>query len=148
MGLFGGLTGKNDPLEKEFNSFEAISGVLLSVVASDGDISDEEIDAFNFVANRHPVFVSQSPHDFRSMIDEQFSILKKHGWSVLAEKAASYVPPSLKGTVFALAVDFVLADGQVEVAEEQVIEALRSFLEIKESDARTVVQVLALKNGV
>ncbi|SDU00376.1 tellurite resistance TerB family protein [Stappia sp. ES.058] len=147
MGLFGNLGGKS-PLEKDFNIHEAVSGVLLSVVASDGDISDEEVDAFNFVVNRHAIFSSQAPHDFRKMIDAQFSILRKNGWETLAEKAASHVPPNLSGTVFALAVDFVLADGQVESAEEQLIESLRRKLGIDEDDAKSVIQVLALKNGV
>ena len=147
MGLFSGFAGKN-PLDKDFNTYEAASGVLLSVVASDGEISDEEVEAFVFVANRHPIFVSQSGHDFRRMIDEQFSILRKHGWDVLANKAASHVPPKLRGTVFALAVDFVLADGQIDEAEERLIGTLREKLNIDEDDARRVVEVLALKNGI
>lgn len=147
MGLFSGFMGK-DPLEKEFNTYEAASGVLLSVVASDGEISDEEVDAFVFVANRHPIFVDQSPHDFRRMIDEQFSILRKQGWEVLADKAALHVPARLRATLFALAVDFVLADGRVEAAEERLIETLRAKLGIGPDDARKIVEVLALKNGV
>lgn len=147
MGLFSGFAGKN-PLDKDFNAYEAASGVLLSVVASDGEISGEEIDAFVFVANRHPIFVNQSAQDFRRMIDEQFSILRKHGWDVLANKAASFVPPNMRGTVFALAVDFVLADGQIDVAEERLIGSLRDKLGIAEDEAYNIVKVLALKNGM
>ncbi|MFH1796095.1 MAG: tellurite resistance TerB family protein [Pseudomonadota bacterium] len=146
MGLFSGF-GSKDLMDKEFNTFEAASGVLLSVVASDGEISDEEVDTFSLLANRHPIFVQQSPHEFRRMIDEQFSILRKRGWEALADKASSHLPSNLRPTVFALAVDLVLADGRVEVAEEKMIDSLRRKLGVEEEDARRIVEVLALKNG-
>ena len=147
MGLFSGFGGK-DLLDREFNTYEAASGVLLSIVASDGDISDEEVDTFSLVANRHPIFALQSPHEFRRMIDEQFSILRKRGWEALADKASSHVPANLRPTIFALAVDLVLADGRVEATEERLIESLRKKLGVDEGDAKRIVDVLALKNGI
>ena len=147
MGLFGS-SKRGDPLAKAFNPYEAVCGVLLSVVASDGDVADDETDGLVFVVNRHPIFADQSVRDFEIMIEEQFSILTEHGWEVFVEKAASHVPSNLSGTVFALAVDFVMAGDQVESAKESLIESLRRMLRIGEAEAKTVVQVMALKNGV
>lgn len=147
MGLFSGFRGK-DPLDRKFNTYEAASGILLSVLASDGEISDTEVEAFNFVANRHPIFASQSAQDFRIMVEEQCSILRRHGWEVLADKAASCLPDQMRGTLFTLAVDFVLADGRVEAAEENMIDSLREKLHISDEDARKTIEVLATKNSI
>ncbi len=147
MGLFGS-SKREDPLDRVFNTYEAVCGVLLSVVASDGDVADDELDGLVFVVNRHPIFADQSVPDFEKMIEEQFSILAEHGWEVLIEKAASHVPSKVSGTVFALAVDFVMTGDQSRSDEESLIESLRRMLRIGEAEAKAVIQVMALKNGI
>lgn len=147
MALFGGFKGRN-PLDRKFTDHEAAHGILLSVIASDGDIGDEEVDTINLIVNRHPIFRTQSAADHKRMVDEQLSILRKQGVDVLSEKAAGDLPERLRATVFALAVDFVLADGQVDQAEERLIEKLRSQLGIGLEDAEAVVGVLSQKNGI
>lgn len=130
-----------------FTLQEATSGVLLSVVASDGNISDDEAEYFRFVANRHPVFRDQSPAEFNRMIDKMLGLLKRWGWDVLIDKCAVDIPKEFKPTVFALAVDFVFADGSVEDEETKLIGRLQQGLEIPNDIAESVVEVLAAKNG-
>jgi tellurite resistance protein len=126
---------------------EAASGVILGVVASDGHISDDEVSLLNFVANRHVIFRDQPASEYNTMIDRMLAILKRDGWRRMIEKCAADLPRELKTTVFALAVDFVLIDGNVEEEEKEFIENLRHSLEIGGSDAEAIVSVLAMKNG-
>lgn len=147
MGLFDSLMGKG-ALDRKMDQYEAASAVLISVIASDGDISDEEVDSFILLANRHPLFRSQPGADFNRMIREQFLTLKNHGWKKLSAKGATDLPESLRKTVFALSVDLVFSDGAVAAEEEQVIEHIASILGISSETANTTIQVLSIKNGM
>ncbi len=82
------------------------------------------------------------------MTRDHLSVIDQQGWQPLAEKAAQDLPAALSATLFALAVDFVLADGRIAAAEEAVIERIRDILAIDSADAETVIAVLAAKNGI
>lgn len=147
MSLFGALEERDD-FDKDFTPQESVCGVLLSIIACDGDIAKIELDAFNAIVSRHVIFAGRSKQAFHRMIRDILSIRKQHGWEVLAEAAARHVPDDIRSTVFALAVDLVFADGRVDMQEEFIIERIRGILEIAEDDARNVIQVLAIKNGM
>mgnify|MGYP003381711005 CR=1 FL=1 len=147
MSIFGGL-GRSSILDRKFSQEEAISAILLSIIASDGEVSDEEVDAFISVANNHPTMRNQSASDFKRMVDEQQSVLRKQGWEKLFDKGAAELPRALAQTVFVLAVDFVLSDGSVDAAEERLIERLRDALSIADDLVGAAVEVLSIKYAV
>jgi uncharacterized tellurite resistance protein B-like protein len=147
MAIFGSL-GRSSALDRPWSPQEAASGILLAIIASDGEISDDEVAAFNGVAQGHPIFRDQPSQAFGRMIDEQFSILRKTGWESLFDKGAADLPPDIAQTVFVLAVDLVLSDGSVEESEEYLIGKLRDALRISEELVATAVQVLSIKYAV
>ena len=147
MSIFGGL-GRSSILDRKFSQEEAISAILLSIIASDGEVSDEEVDAFISVANNHPTMRNQSASDFKRMVDEQQSVLRKQGWEKLFDKGAAELPRALAQTVFVLAVDFVLSDGSVDAAEERLIGKLRDALSIADDLVGAAVEVLSIKYAV
>jgi hypothetical protein len=146
MGMFDKF--KSSTSDTALTLQEATSGILLAVVGSDGHIADEEVAFFNLVANRHPIFRDQPGTDFRRMIDKMIGLLNREGWSALITRCGAAVPSDAKPTVFALAVDFVFADGSVEQAEKEVVAHLQSQLGIADDLAGAVVDVLAAKNGI
>ncbi len=75
-------------------------------------------------------------------------ILKREGWRPLVDKCAPHVAERYRGSIFAVATDFVFADGTVEQEEEEVISHLQKALGIDEGLARNVIEVMALKNAV
>ena len=72
--------------------------------------------------------------------------LKRGGPERLLDKSFPAIPPELRETAFANAVDIVLADGTVEEAEREFIDDLGGKLEIDKKRAKTVVQVMVYKN--
>lgn len=146
MGLFdkllGGQTSSNVVLDKR----EALAGILLVTVASDGHISDEEAGAFNATVNRMALYKTQSGSEFSSMLDKLLGLLKKHGHSFLLEKAAKGLPSELRDTAFALATDLVFADGHVEAEEKELLENIQQCLEIPDDVALKIIEVLQIKN--
>ncbi|MFV0410744.1 MAG: tellurite resistance TerB family protein [Paracoccus sp. (in: a-proteobacteria)] len=146
MSLFDSF--RKSTLEKTFSPEEAANGILLAVIFSDGAVSAEEVETYQLAATRHPLFRHQTTPDFNRMMDNQIEIIRHHGWMKLVEKSAEDLPTNLRATLFALAVDFVLADGRVDAAEERLIDRIRELLAIDPADAETVVAVLCAKNGV
>lgn len=144
MALFGSL-GRSGYLERSLSPVEAASAVLLGVVASDGDISDEEVQTFNTMATHHPIFRNQSDVNFRKMIDDQFAVLKKNGWEALFDRGALLLPSTFANTVFVLAVDFVLSDGVVEETEEYLIDKLRKALSVSDDIVQATIQIMSIK---
>lgn len=135
-------------MDRKFNPQEATSAILLSIIASDGEISDEEVAAFNAVAVHHPIMVDQPAAAFHKMMDEQLTVLRKQGWEVLFDEGARELPVAMTNTVFVLAVDFVLSDGTVEETEERLIGKLRDALSISNELVNASVEVLSINYGV
>lgn len=146
MGLFdkvlGGRSSENDPLSKQ----EAFAAIMLATVAADGDISDEEVDGFNAVINRMKLFQMQSGAEHKKMIDKLMGLLNRHDASFLLQKGAEFLPSELRETAFAVAGDFVFADGSVEAEEMAVLEKLQIALGVAEQQALKILEVLEIKN--
>lgn len=146
MGIFDKLLGGQGSENASLSQQEAFAALLLVTIAADGHISDEEARAFNTIVNRMSLYRSQSGSEFQSMVDKLFGLLKKHGASALTEKAAAALPKELRETAFAVAVDFVFADGNVEETEKKLIETLHKSLEIPETTALNIIEVIEIKN--
>lgn len=147
MSLFESL-GEKDSFSREFNRHESVCGVLLSIIARNGTMAKVELSAFNTVISTHEIFAGRSKQAYQRMVEEILSIHKQHGWEVLAEEAARHVPEDIRSTVFALAVDLVFADRKVDMQEEFIIERIQRILKITDDDAKNIVNVLAIKNGM
>lgn len=146
MSIFGKF--RSSPASSTFTLQEAACGILLSVIGSDGHISDEEASAFSYIANRHILFREQSASDFNRMLDKMQSYLKREDWRAVIEKCSKDLPPEFGQTVFSLAVDFVFADGAVERDEMEVVEYLQGSLKVSREFAGMAVSVLSAKNAV
>ncbi|MCI0542004.1 MAG: tellurite resistance TerB family protein [Verrucomicrobiales bacterium] len=144
MGLFDKFTGGG--VSAPFNRQEAFAGILLSVVASDGHISDEEAQDFNARANRMKLFSEQTGAQFSQMIDRLFQILRKEGSQALMQRSAQALPSDLRQTAFAVATDLVFADGTVDEDEQALVGELQRVLQIPDDFAERAVEILHIKN--
>lgn len=80
------------------------------------------------------------------MINKLLGLLSKHGPAFLLGKAVESLPSDLRETSFAVAADLVFADGIVEQEERDVLERLRTALQIEEHRALQIVEILCIKN--
>ncbi len=144
MGLFDKFTGGG--ASAPFNKQEAFAGILLSVVAADGHISDEEAQDFNARANRMKLFSEQTGAQFSQMIDRLSQILRKEGPSALMNRSAQALPQDLRATAFVVATDLVFADGTVDDDEQALVGDLQRALGIPDDLAERAVEILHIKN--
>ncbi len=146
MGLFDKVLGGRNSESAAFTKQEAFAAVMLATVAADGHISDEEVDGFNAVVNRMKLFQVQSASEHKAMIDKLFGLLKRNDASFLLQKGAESLPAELRETAFAVAGDFVFADGSVEAEEMATLEKLQATLGVAEQQALKILEVLEIKN--
>lgn len=144
MGLFDNLFGGKQ--EKELTKAESFAGVLLSAVASDGHISDEEVRGLCTILGRMRMYDNWTSDKFNAMINRLLGMLKREGPENVLGRCAQYLPENLKPTAFANACDLLLADGGIEEAEKVFLDSLQRKLDISGDQAITIVEVMILKN--
>lgn len=132
--------------EETFGPQEGFAGVLLGASACDGHIGDEEVQSLMTTIARMKLYQRVPGHKFSQMMDRLDRILKKGGPEKLLDKCAPVVPPELRQTAFANAVDIVLADGVVDPEEKEFIDNLKAKLEIEDGAAKRIVKVMVYKN--
>ena len=146
MSLFDDILDDGVSGAPEFGPQEGFAGVLLCASACDGHIGDEEGQSINLILGRRKLYERLTQQQVGSMMDRLMGELKRGGPEKLLEKSLPAVPPELRETAFANAVDIVLADGTVEEDERQFIDDLRGKLEVDQKRAKAIVQVMVYKN--
>jgi len=147
VGLFDKVLGKDKgdgPIT--LNKNEAFAAVAVAAIASDGTISEEEVQrtAMNLAAM--PVFRN---HDLREMggtLNKVAGILKKRGAGAVMPAAKLALSKEQCEQAFFLATDLLLADGVVEKEERQFLEEVRVALAVDEPMALKIVEVVVIKN--
>ncbi|MHA1910369.1 MAG: tellurite resistance TerB family protein [Candidatus Kariarchaeaceae archaeon] len=73
-------------------------------------------------------------------------MLQNDGVGTIIHTAARVLTSELKETVFALAIDIVLADGIVDAKEKAFLDKLQAAIGINEALATKIVEVMIIKN--
>ncbi len=145
MGLFDSLFGGMETSRK-LTPQESFAGILLAASACDGHISDEEASNLTTAVGRMKLFQRVNEKEFGNVMNKLIGILKKKGHEHLIEGCCESLPKELSNAAFANACNIVLADGVVDEEEKSFIEKLRSQLSIDPTTAKTIAQVIVIKN--
>ncbi len=147
MGLLSNILGTNSA-PSSLNQQESFIGLILSVVAADGHISDEEISDFNSFTNKAKLLKNMSGNQFNATIDKLFKILKRDGIETLIQLCVEGLPENYREGVFAICCDLIFSDGSIEKEEEELLDNLKVKLSINDSLAIKIVEVISIKNNV
>jgi uncharacterized tellurite resistance protein B-like protein len=146
MGLFDKVFGTQTRSQELLSPAEAYAAITLVAIASDGYLSDEEVEGFITNLNRMQLFKSYSGDVMRRMIDKLFGVLKREGADALFNAAKSSLPYEMAASAFAVATDLIMADGTVSEAEQNFLNLLYEALEISDDIAVKIVEVMMIKN--
>jgi len=141
-----GLVDKVLGVERRQLFDEAFAGILLGASACDGHIAEEEVQSLFTNLGRMKMYQRYSQPQWSQLMNRLLGVLKRKGVDELLSEAVKAVPAELKATVFANAVDIVLADGVVEDDEKEFIDKLQMKLDIGNDEAMNIVQVMVVKN--
>ena len=136
----------DDIKPKDLTKQDAFAGILMAANASDGHVSDEEVQGFFTVLGRMKMYENWTEDKMRNMIDRMLGMIKRKGVEGALTACAKVLPEDLHKTAFANACDMILADGVVEDEEKEFINKLWRALGISGDDAKTIAQVMVIKN--
>jgi uncharacterized tellurite resistance protein B-like protein len=132
----------------KLNPQEAFIGILLSVIAADGHISEQEIDDFNGAVRKAKILQGMSSQQFNSSCDKTFGIMQKQGIDKFYDLAIPALPEECYKGTFTIACDLVFSDGTIEEDEEATIENLKTRLGIDDETAQLTIYVVNNKYSV
>jgi hypothetical protein len=145
MGIFDALFSGLESRTK-LTPQESFAGILLAASACDGHISEDEFNQLLAALFRMKLFERINEKQFNQVMNKLMGVLKKHGPDALADGCAETLPSDLRKAAFANACNIVLADGILEDDEKEFINTLKDKLQLEANLAKTIPQVMILKN--
>lgn|SRR5262245_812809 len=141
MGLLDRLKGNAPAKKASDDQLLLLSMMMMSSV--DGTLEASEIAALEQFINTLPEFKEA---DF----DNQFAAARKLAAKYKSPKEAVQAlgdisNANVKRKAFVLAADIAMSSGDVDQAEEELLEAMQRVLQIDDRVANQIVEVLALK---
>ncbi|MGF1493594.1 MAG: tellurite resistance TerB family protein [Microcoleaceae cyanobacterium] len=130
----------------ELTPAEAFAAIALITVAADGIIASGESGALRTTLARMQLFNNYSADEKTKMLDKLLDQIKTHGCDVLLQSATGKLPVELKETVFAVATDIALSDGELADEEERILDSLYNSLGLSEEMATKIIDVMLIKN--
>lgn len=145
MGLFDSLFGGLETSTR-LTPQESFAGILLGASACDGHIADEEVQSLLATLLRMKLFERVNEKQFGQMMNKLDKFQKKSGVEALIDGCVKTLPQELVKPAFANACDIVLADGVVDEEEKVFMDMLQVKLGLDAKVAKTIAQVMVIKN--
>jgi len=126
---------------------DAFIALLIAAMDASGHVSAEE------AARAHNIIWSMRRFRHRSgdtvgrKIERMRTLVEKHGASPVIEAAARQIPTRLRAGAFAVAADLVLVDGRMERLEGRFLRQLAVDLGLERPTAKSILDVMRLKNS-
>lgn len=142
MGFFDSILKVTTPEIK--TEKEAYAAIIYASMAIDGEISEEEVhDLIEMVAH-NKMFKGANINDIFKTIAGNYKAAGS--FEKMVDLAIPLIKEGNKEKLFITVVDVVLSDGIVAPIEKELIEKLKSGLNISDDLAAKAVEVLLIKN--
>lgn len=117
---------------------EASMGILMAVIMADGKYTQDEFSWWKNVQTRHPLFKDVPADVFNPMLQGVKAQLAATPWPSLVTNWAKAVPSQFRKSIFELAADLVVVDGELEGKEPEVIKHIWQSLQLPDDEARKI----------
>lgn len=142
MGLLSKLTGKVTPQKKPADDALLLHAMLL-MCGADGSFDDQELPQVEGYFNALPEFEGK---EFSAVYGEAAKVLKRYSNLKDSVKALSDLSnQTVKNKCYLLAADIAMSSGDVDEAEDAMLEAMQRVLQVEDSLATKILEVLTLK---
>ena len=142
MGLLSKLTGKVTPQKKPADDALLLRAMLL-MCGADGNFDDQELPQVEGYFNALPEFEGK---EFSVVYGEAAKVLKRYSNLKDSVKALSDLSnQTVKNKCYLLAADIAMSSGDVDEAEDAMLDAMQRVLQVEDSLATKILEVLTLK---
>jgi tellurite resistance protein len=145
MGLLGKFFG-GQPAKKPTDDVLLLHAIMC-MAAADGIIEESEGEMIRNYANTLPEFRFMSGEQFAKCFDATGKIIHKYNKDMKSSLQAlnEIQSDAVRKKAFVLAVDIAMSSGDIDEAEEEMLEAMQRILRIEDDLARRIVEVIAIK---
>jgi len=142
MGLLSKLTGRVTPPKAPADDALLLHAMLL-MCGADGSFDDQEIPTVEAHFNALPEFEGK---EFSAVYQEAAKVLKRYpGLKDSVEALRELSTQTVKNKCYLLAADIAMASGDVDAAEDAMLEAMQRVLGVEDALATKILEVLSLK---
>lgn len=125
------------------SELEAWVGILYSCISADNQISDSETVSLSRLLHSKQKFIGI---DIAPLYRKAFNVRTELGQLKYISACCELIKEEDKETIFALALEVLLADGTLEKEEKNLIEILSNRLRIDTEMTSKIIEVIFLKN--
>ncbi len=141
MGLLGKMFG-GAPAKKATDDVLLLHSMML-MSSADGFLEGSEVATLEGFINTLPEFRDA---DFDAQMTAARKLAAKYKSSKEAVQALGEISsPAVKMKAFVLAADIAMSSGDIDEAEEELLEAMQRILGVDDAMASKIIEVLALK---
>jgi tellurite resistance protein len=142
MGLLSRLTGKVMPQKKAADDVLLLHTMML-MSGADGVFDMEEKAGLNAYFEQLPEFKGK---DFAALFEDAVKVVRRYPNLKDSVKAiAELSTTALKTKAFLIAADIALSSGEIDEAEDQMLEAMQRTLAVDDATASKIIDVLSIK---
>ena len=145
MGLLAKVTSGSQPVKKATDDVLLLHGLLL-MCSADGVMEGSEMATLEAFYNTLPEFDGK---DFDELLAQANKVVARHGNLKESVKAVAEIQSeAVRKKLFVLSADIAMSSGDVDEAEDRMLEAFQRLLGIDDATATKVLEVLSLKYAV
>lgn len=126
---------------------DAFMALLIASMDASGHVSPEEAARAHHIIWSMRRFRHRSGEAVGRRIERMRTLIEKHGAASVIDAAARKIPARLRGAAFAVAADIVLVDGRMERLEVRFLRGLAADLGLADMTAKTILDVMRVKNS-
>lgn len=146
MSLFDNFSNVRTAKTTDLSPAESFAGIMLATIAADGYLANEETQNLITTLYRMKLFQSYPSDHVSRMIGKLMKIIQTKNADTLLNVAVQSLPEYLHETVFAVATDLILSDGEVSNVEEAILSKLCNSLSISKDKVNKIIEVMIIKN--
>ena len=146
MGIINTLLDEQGTHDSILSPRESFASFLLMAAGADDHFSPNELNYYCTIINRMEIFRGMTKGEFKAIIQRIVALSSDQGRSRVIEMATEGLPEELRETAFTVAADAAFADGSIDEEEVKTLEEIQSSLEIPDSQATKIIEVLKIKN--
>ena len=142
MGLLSKMLGGAMPAKKATDDVLLLHGMLL-MCAADGVMETSELGTLEAFYNTLPEFEGK---DFNDLIQQANKVIARYGGIKESVKSLAEIQSEkVRQKLFILAVDLAMSSGDVDEAEDQMLETMQRILNVPDAMAQKAMEVMAIK---
>jgi uncharacterized tellurite resistance protein B-like protein len=142
MGILSRLTGAVTPQKKASDDVLLLHSMLL-MASADGVMEESELDTVQAFFSTLPEFQGK---DFRQLLDQCNKLLSKYSNLLDSVKALNDLSnEKVKIKCFILCADIAMSSGDVDEAEDRLLETIQRMFNLSDETAEKILWVLGAK---